>query len=153
MTQGEKNAKQRVYREKRKVALAKAIEGRPPKYSSAAALRQAVDNYFVECEKKSEFPCVAGLQCSIGVYSNSLFDEMAIRGAEYSEIARECKSRMFNWKFQSASSGEMDKTIFIFDSINNHGMINTRSENKTESKIEANLNVNVPPELADMIDE
>lgn len=106
--------------------------GQPPKYKTPAELQIEVDAYFADCETDQKCPNVMGLTHFLGfAATQSLFDQEE-RGDEYSAIIKRAKLNMWNEKFQFACEGKMNSTIFIFDSINNHGMVNTRSEGKNE---------------------
>lgn len=104
--------------------------GHPPIHETPESLQSAIDQYFKKCKKDKDFPNVAGMTVFLGyAATQSLFDQEK-RGADFSSIIKKAKLRMWDGKYQFACKGEMDKTIFIFDSINNHAMVNTRSENK-----------------------
>lgn len=106
--------------------------GQPAKYETPKDLQEAVDCYFAECKEGKKCPNVMGLTYRLGFASHqSLFDQEE-RGQEFSDIIKRAKMFMWNEKFQFASAGKMNTTIFIFDSINNHGMVNTKSEGKNE---------------------
>ena len=118
-----------------------AKKGRPPQFKDAKELAKAFDDYFKECEEKKEHPNVSGLQCFVELYSDNFFKEQARRGDDFSKTVKNCQRRMFDRKFQAAAKGEMNPTIFIFDAVNNHGMVNTKSENKNDTKISGSLDV------------
>lgn len=48
---------------------------------------------------------------------------------------------MLAQKFQAASTGQVDRTIFIFDAITHHGCVNTRSENKNDTTIKGKVSL------------
>jgi len=106
--------------------------GHPPKYKTIETLQEAIDNYFAECEEKEHCPNVAGMTVSLGFADPQSLIDQESRGADFSWIIKRAKRRMWDNKYQFACQGKMNSTIFIFDSINNHGMVNTRSENKSE---------------------
>ena len=49
--------------------------------------------------------------------------------------------RCYAEKMQAAATGKMNPTIFIFDAVNNHGMINTRSDNKNQTDLSGGIKV------------
>ena len=106
--------------------------GQPAKYETPEDLQEAVKRYFDGCEESKECPNVMGLTHSLGFAATQSLLDQEERGEEFSAIIKRAKMFMWNKKFQFASAGKMNPTIFIFDSINNHGMVNTRSEGKNE---------------------
>ena len=106
--------------------------GCPPKFKTPEELQSAIDVYFSHCAEEKVFPNVAGLTVHLGfAATQSLLDQEA-RGEKFSAIIKRAKLRMWDGKFQAACAGNMDNTIFIFDSINNHKMINNRTQSKNE---------------------
>jgi hypothetical protein len=108
--------------------------GRPPKFKTAADLGEAIEDYFADCEKRERWPTVAGLQVALDLWGDNFLKEQARRGEEFSKIIKRARAKMFDEKFQAAASGRMDKTIFIFDAVNNHDHVNTRTDNKNKNE-------------------
>jgi hypothetical protein len=106
--------------------------GQPPKYKTPEELQSAMDSYFTECEAKDNFPNVAGMTVHLGFADPQSLIDQEVRGEQYSWIIKRAKRKMWDGKFQAACKGQINSTIFIFDSINNHGLINNRAESKSE---------------------
>jgi len=115
--------------------------GRPPIYETAEELQAAIDNYFIVCEEKAFLPTVAGLQYHIGMYSGNIWDEIARRGDDFSSVAKGTLLRMQDYKFQAAASGAMDRSVYIFDAVNHHNHVNTRTESKNDNRNSGRLEI------------
>lgn len=104
--------------------------GRPPKYETPEDLQAKTDEYFEYCKKYDEIPNVLGYTVFLGFADRKSLLEQETRGEDFSHIIKKAKTRMYNEKLQGAMKGKLNPTIFIFDAVNNHGMINRRTEEK-----------------------
>ena len=104
-----------------------------PAFKSVADLQGKVDLYFEDCEQTGDIPNVLGL-CVFMDICRDTFAEYA-KKSEYSDTIKKAKDKIYQKKYQFAAKGEMDRTIFIFDCVNNHDMINTRSEQKSKTEL------------------
>lgn len=108
--------------------------GRPPKYKTAEELQERIDAYFYEhCKKEDEIPNVLGLVVFLGFSDRCSLSEYE-RKPEFTHTIKRAKTRIYNEKIQLAMRGAINPTIFIFDAVNNHGMINTRSKSKNDNQ-------------------
>ena len=108
--------------------------GRPPIYETPEELQDAVDSYFAQCAEVGFLPTVAGLQYHIGMYSKDIWNEIERRGEEFSGVSKSTQLRMQDYKFQAAAAGAMDRSVYIFDAVNHHNHVNTRTESKNDNR-------------------
>ena len=103
-----------------------------PLYKTPEELEQKLDEYFIYCKAEEEFPNIAGMTYFCGFAQRSSWTDYENKGDKYVHVIKRAKTQCYNLKFQEAAKGKMDRSIFIFDAVNNHDMFNTRSENKSE---------------------
>ena len=106
-----------------------------PKYKTPEELADKMQEYFDECNGNGDIPNICGMAVFCGFASRSSFCDYEAKSKGFLHVIKKAKSQLYNEKFQKAAKGEMDKTIFIFDAVNNHDMFNTRSENKNDTNI------------------
>ncbi len=124
--------------------------GRPPKFTSPDDMQVQIDLYFVECEEKGNYPTVMGMALFLGFCDAQSLLDYQLRKKNKTKFAgtlKRAKTRIFESKMQSAARGEMDKTIFIFDAVNNHGMFNTRTDNRNKTELKAKTETTVKIEF------
>lgn len=106
---------------------------RNPRYKTPEELEKKADEYFIHCKEAGEIPTMAGISYFTGFSSREAFTNQGKRNEKFLRTIKRAKLRMYDAKFQLAATGKMNATIFIFDAVNNHGMINRRSENKNNN--------------------
>lgn len=127
--------------------------GRPPIYNTADELQERIDEYFdVQCsvnekEIPGEIPNVLGLVVFLGFADRGSLLDYEKRSDEFSHTVKRAKARIYNTKMQLAMRGIVNPTIFIFDAVNNHGMVNTRSENKNDTNLTGDKDGPIPVEV------
>jgi len=115
--------------------------GRPPIYDTAFQLQDAIDDYFQSCTDNGLLPTVAGMQYHIGMYGADIWEEIKRRGEGFSNVASATKLRMLDYKFQAAAAGAMDRGVYIFDAVNHHNHVNTRTESKNDNRNTGRLEI------------
>ena len=122
--------------------------GQPAYYKTPEQMQKKIDEYFKHCEENSLFPNVIGLSLFLGFAGRQSLKQYEDRDKKFFDTIKSAKDRCYESKYQAAARGEINTTIFIFDAVNNHGMVNTRSESKNENKhsggVTVNLITNVP---------
>jgi hypothetical protein len=103
-----------------------------PTYATYEELDSKLQEYFAYCEEKGEFPNIAGMTVFCGFATRQSWKDYEKKSDDFLHVIKKAKSQCYNMKFQAAAKGKMDRSIFIFDAVNNHDMFNTRSENKNE---------------------
>lgn len=68
--------------------------GRPRFYQTPDELRQAVLDYFTECEENMEPPTITGLKMSLNFKSTNSFKDYATFGKEYEEIVESAQNSL-----------------------------------------------------------
>ena len=117
----------------------RSVMGRPALYKTAKALEKKASEYFDYCKEEKKVPNIAGLCWFCDFTDRRSFTEQGERGKDFSDTVKKIKNQLYAEKFDLAATGKMDRTIFIFDAVNNHDMFNTRSENKNDNKHEGNF--------------
>ena len=110
-----------------------------PTYKTHEELAEKLEEYFEHCEKEDEVPNIAGMTYFCGFSSRSSWRDYENKSDEFAHVIKKAKNRSYNIKCQMAMKGKIDRTIFIFDAVNNHDMFNTRTENKNDSTLKANI--------------
>jgi len=85
------------------------------------------------------YPTVAGFAVFCGACRQTVWNYT--QRQEYSSIMREIKDKIYDEKYQAALDGTINASLVIWDGINNHNMINTRSENKNDMKLSGAVTV------------
>lgn len=125
--------------------------GRPLKYKTPKELQTKIDEYFDYCELVNEFQNILGMVVYLGFADRSSLLDYEQRSDEFFHTVKSAKSKCYALKLQRAMRGEINPTIFIFDSVNNHDMINTRSDNSNRNDNKHSGNVSLT--LDQILDE
>jgi len=117
-----------------------------PKFKTPEEAAKKGEEYFKWCDDQEpkQFPTVAGFAVFCGASAQTIWNYE--QRPEYSSVMKAIKDRIYDSKIQAGLRGEANTTLIIFDAVNNHNMINTRSENKNDTKFEGKLSVS---ELSD----
>ncbi len=109
--------------------------GRPrhSSFESPGKLEKKFEEYFAICAQGVELPCVMGMAVFLGCTTDTILEYEGKK--EFSSTIKKAKARAYYEKMKLAAAGKMNPTIFIFDAVNNHGMINTRSEARNKSEL------------------
>ena len=127
--------------------------GRPPMYKTPEQMQERIDAYFEEqcfVDEKGipgEIPNVLDLVVFLGFAERQSLKDYSKRSEAFSYTIKRAKARIYNAKMQLAMRGVINPTIFIFDAVNNHGMVNTRSENKNDTKLTRSKGGPIPVEV------
>ena len=110
----------------------KRPNGRPrnKNFKTPQALQRKFEEYFLFCEIAERVPNIMGMCVFLECDRDSLL--YYEKKDDFLGIIKAAKERAYDEKFQAVFQGKGNPTVFIFDAINNHGMINTRSEQKSE---------------------
>ncbi|MCP4493253.1 MAG: hypothetical protein GY820_39015 [Gammaproteobacteria bacterium] len=120
-------------------------------YETVEEFQQDIDDYFAEEEKKENFPNILGFIAFSRFADRTSLDDYE-KYPEFSFALKKLRSRCYADKFQSVAKGKMNVATFIFDAVNNHGMVNTRSDNKNTNTHKGKLSVIQAIEQADKED-
>jgi hypothetical protein len=115
--------------------------GRPRIYDTPKELQQDVDAYFDDCKEKELLPNVLGFVSFSRFSGRTSVHDYKVTYPEFSTTIKDMLDRCYAEKMQAAATGKMNPTIFIFDAVNNHGMINTRSDNKSQTEHSGGIKV------------
>jgi len=112
-----------------------------PKFTSPEEAAQRGEDFFKWCDAQEpkQFPTVAGFAVFCGASVQTIWNYE--NRPEYSAVMTAIKDRIYNSKIQAGLRGEANTTLIIFDAVNNHNMINTRSENKNDMKLSGSVTV------------
>lgn len=104
--------------------------GRPAIYDTPEQLKTAIDAYFASLEEDKPFPNLPELCANLGFASRQSFLDYEKRSDEFSCVIKNTRERMFGTKLRLAAQGKLNPTMVIFDAVNHHGCVNTKTENK-----------------------
>ncbi len=112
-----------------------------PLYNTPEELQEAVNAYFsVHIEAGGHIPNMEGLTYFLGFADRSEFGRQAERKG-FAPTVKQTRVRIADMKLSAASKGEINATITIFDLVNNHGYVNTRSDNTSKVEHSGSLTV------------
>ena len=102
------------------------------KYKDPAKMQIEIDKYFKKCKRNGDIPSVTGLALALRFCQRkSLIDYSKYPGFE--DVIAEAKTRCFHLANQMALKGEIKANMFMFNAINNYGMISSRSESSNRN--------------------
>jgi hypothetical protein len=112
-----------------------------PLYNTPEELQKAVDGYFeIHVKADGNIPNMEGLTYFLGFANRSEFGRQAERKG-FAPTVNKTRSRIADMKLSAAAKGELNATITIFDLVNNHGYVNTRSDNTSKVEHSGSLTV------------
>jgi len=102
------------------------------KWKDIGAFKEACEKYMLKCEEEDDIPTVISW-CEYLDVSRETMCQWEKNRPEISDYIKRMKARIFDAKMKLAARGKMNPTVFIFEAVNHHGMINTRSEGKNKN--------------------
>lgn len=87
-----------------------------------AALAEAIDNYFLECEKENIFPDNAGMRIYLDISQDT--EERYLKQNEYAEILKKAQDRRESWltrRVMSDNAKTVTGAIFALKQAKNGG--------------------------------
>jgi len=121
--------------------------GRPPKYTSPEQMQLELDQFFIDQEEKGHLPTVTGMLLALGFADRSTLIDYE-RNPKFSHTIRNAKQKCFEIKMQAAFEGKITGQMMIFDAINNHGMVASKSHDKRD--VDVNASISLSSILADV---
>jgi hypothetical protein len=92
--------------------------------------------YAVDCTERDRKPTITGFAIFCGLSMPGLTYYFNHKNREYNKVLSYIKTWIYEEKLQLAYDGLIDTKIFIFDGINHHQQINTRSTNDNKTALE-----------------
>lgn len=128
--------------------------GSKPKFTKAEEFTQKAALYAEQCNADGDQLTVSGFALCCGMTTEGL--RYYEQKKEFKHVIGYIKEWIYNGKFQVALKGDIPVALTIFDAVNNHGMINTRSDNTSNNTNTTDTTVTiqqatVDPALIDMM--
>ena len=107
-----------------------------PIYDTNEDLRDAIERYFeIHVKKGDNVPSIEGISYFLGYAGRDEFGRQKKRGLDFARTIKLTRARIADHKLSEAAKGKLNATIVIFDLVNNHNYINTRSDNKNTDTV------------------
>ncbi len=106
---------------------------RPFKFKSPEEVEEKGKLFFEWCKETDRFPTVAGFAVFLECDRVTVWNYENRPG--FSTVLKAIKDKIYDEKLQAALKGEAVASLVIWDAVNNHGMVNTKTENKNETDL------------------
>lgn len=93
--------------------------GRPLKYKTKEELQEAIDKYFIECDRDGKPYTVTGLALALDLDRKTLINYG--EREEFFHTIKKAKAKVENWLEENLITGQGNATGIIFNLKNNYG--------------------------------
>ena len=111
--------------------------GRPKKYTESENMKNKIDSYFVECDKRNEPYTITGLCIALDICRDTLSEY--VKKEEFSDTIKKAKLKVENY-LEKRLINDSSTTGIIFNLKNNFGWKDKQENINVETSYEDYLN-------------